>query len=193
VAWTFAETPPGLPALGLALGVAVAEALQGLGLAEVRLKWPNDIVWRGRKLGGLLLQLRTESGGSASVVAGLGLNLLLPIASREQLTSEGALPIADLDEAMAGKAPGRNDLAAALVVALLAALDEFSRCGFGAFASRWAVLDALAGARVRVAQGAEGVEGEARGADADGALLVAVDGRIERFHSGDVSLRQVKA
>jgi BirA family biotin operon repressor/biotin-[acetyl-CoA-carboxylase] ligase len=193
VAWTFAETPSGLPALGLALGVAVAEALQGLGLAEVRLKWPNDIVWRGRKLGGLLLQLRTESGGSASVVAGLGLNLLLPVASREQLTSEGALPIADLDEAMAGKAPGRNDLAAALVVALLAALDEFSRCGFGAFASRWAVLDALAGARVRVAQGAEGVEGEARGADADGALLVAVDGRIERFHSGDVSLRQVKA
>ena len=189
VAWTFAETPPGLPALGLALGVAVAEALRGLGFDEVRLKWPNDVVWRHRKLGGLLLQLRTESGGPASVVAGLGLNLSLPPASREHLESEGALPVADLDEAMAGNVPGRNTLAAILAAALLAALDEFARCGFGAFAPRWATLDALAGARVRVTQGAGDVEGEARGADADGALLVAVDGRIERFHSGDVSLR----
>lgn len=189
VAWTFAETPPGLPALGLALGVAVAEALRGLGLDEVRLKWPNDVVWRHRKLGGLLLQVRTESGGPASVVAGLGLNLSLPTASREQIKSNGALPVADLDEAMAGNAPGRNALAAILATALLAALDEFAHCGFGAFASRWATLDALVGARVRVTQGAGDVEGEARGADADGALLVAVDGRIERFHSGDVSLR----
>jgi BirA family transcriptional regulator, biotin operon repressor / biotin---[acetyl-CoA-carboxylase] ligase len=99
------------------------------------------------------------------------------------------LPVADLAEAMAGNAPGRNAMAAILATALLAALDEFARCGFGAFAPRWARLDALAGARVRVTQGAGDVEGEARGADAEGALLVAVDGRIERFHSGDVSLR----
>jgi len=189
VAWTFAETPSGMPALGLALGVAVAETLGRLGLDEVRLKWPNDLLWRGRKLGGLLLQLRTESGGPASVVAGLGLNLLLPAASRERLDSDGGLPVADLDEAMAGKVPGRNDLAAALAAALLAGLGEFARHGFAAFAPRWAALDALAGARVRVTQGAGDVEGEARGADADGALLVAVDGRIERFHAGDVSLR----
>lgn len=189
VAWTFAETPPGLPALGLALGVAVAEALRGLGLAEVRLKWPNDVVWRQRKLGGLLLQLRTETGGPASVVAGLGLNLSLPPATRERLGNDGALPVADLDEAMAGSAPGRNAVAATLAAALLAALDEFARCGFAAFATRWTALDALAGARVRVTQGAGAVEGEACGAAADGALLVAVDGRIERFHSGDVSVR----
>ena len=193
VAWTFAETPSGLPALGLALGVAVAETLGRLGLEEVRLKWPNDLLWRGRKLGGLLLQLRTESGGPASVVAGLGLNLLLPAASRERLDSEGGMPVADLDEAMAGKAPGRNDLAAALAAALLAGLAEFARHGFPAFAPRWAARDALAGARVHVAQGAEGVEGEACGTDPDGALLVAVNGRIERFHSGDVSLRPVMA
>jgi BirA family biotin operon repressor/biotin-[acetyl-CoA-carboxylase] ligase len=189
LAWTFAETPPGLPALGLALGVAVAEALRGVGLDEVRLKWPNDIVWRQRKLGGLLLQLRTEPGGPATVVAGLGLNLSLPPGSREHLEREGALPVADLDEAMAGNAPGRNALASTLAAALLAALDEFARRGFEAFAPRWAALDALAGAQVRVTHVSGDVEGEARGADADGALLVAVNGRVERFHSGDVSLR----
>ena len=189
LAWTFAETPAGLPALGLAMGVAVAEALRDLGAGEVRLKWPNDIVWRQRKLGGLLLQLRSESGGPASVVAGLGLNLSLPAAARARLEGEGALPVVDLAEAMAGHPAGRNALGGTLAAAMLAALDEFGRCGFGAFASRWAALDALAGARVRIEQGTETVEGDACGTDADGALLVKVAGQIRRFHSGDVSLR----
>jgi BirA family biotin operon repressor/biotin-[acetyl-CoA-carboxylase] ligase len=189
VAWTFAEAPAGLPALGLAMGVAVAEALRDLGARDVRLKWPNDIVWRQRKLGGLLLQLRSESGGPATVVAGLGLNLSLPAEARARLAGEGALPVADLGEAMAGTTTGRNALAAALAAALLAALDEFGRSGFGAFAGRWAGLDALAGSQVRVVQGAGAVEGEACGADAEGALLVKVHGELRRFHSGDVSLR----
>jgi BirA family biotin operon repressor/biotin-[acetyl-CoA-carboxylase] ligase len=189
LAWTFAETPPGLAALGLALGVAVAESLQGLGLAEVRLKWPNDIVWRQRKLGGLLLQTRAETGGPATVVAGLGLNLSLPQDARDSLATGGALPVADLREAMGGAAPGRNELAAVLVAALLEALADFENAGFAPFAGRWGALDALAGARVRVDQGSATVEGEARGVDSEGALQVQVDGALRRFHSGDVSLR----
>ncbi len=106
VAWTFPETPPGLPALGLAIGVAVAEALRALGAEEVGLKWPNDIVWRRRKLGGLLLQLRTETGGPATVVAGVGLNLALPVGSRDALEGAGAYPVADLREAMPGRPAG---------------------------------------------------------------------------------------
>lgn len=189
VAWAFAETPSGLSALGLAMGVAVAEALRDLGAEEVRLKWPNDIVWRQRKLGGLLLQMRSESGGPASVVAGLGLNMSLSAEARNRLAGEGALPVADLDDAMSGKSTGRNAVGGALAVAMLAALDEFGRSGFHAFKSRWARLDALAGSQVRVVQGEETVEGVACGADAEGALLIKVHGQIRRFHSGDVSLR----
>ena len=189
VAWTFPGTPPGLGALGLALGVAVAEALRGLGLAEVRLKWPNDVVWRGRKLGGLLLQLRTEAGGAATVVAGLGVNLSLPRATREALASGGALPVTDLREAMNAALPGRNGLAATLASALLEALDAFERAGFARFAPRWAGLDALAGERVQVSDGSSVVEGEACGVDAEGALQLRVGGELRRFLSGDVSLR----
>jgi BirA family biotin operon repressor/biotin-[acetyl-CoA-carboxylase] ligase len=189
LAWTFAETPAGLPALGLAMGVAVAETLRDLGAAEVRLKWPNDVVWHQRKLGGLLLQLRSESGGQASVVTGLGLNLSLQVEARARLAGEAALPVADLAEAMAGQVVGRNVLAGTLAAAMLAALEEFGRRGFAEFASRWAALDALAGARVRIEQGAEVVEGDACGTDAEGALLVEVAGQIRRFRSGDVSLR----
>jgi BirA family biotin operon repressor/biotin-[acetyl-CoA-carboxylase] ligase len=189
LAWTFAETPPGLSALGLAMGVAVAETLRDGGAKEVQLKWPNDIVWRQRKLGGLLLQLRSESGGPASVVAGLGLNLSLPAAARARLSGGGALPVADLAEAMVGQPVGRNALAGRLAAGMLAALEKFSHAGFGAFAPRWAELDALAGTRVRIEQGAEVVEGDACGTDAEGALLVRVAGQVRRFHSGDVSPR----
>lgn len=189
VAWTFAETPPGLPALGLAIGVAVAEALRALGAEDAGLKWPNDIVWRRRKLGGLLLQLRTEAGGSATVVIGLGLNVALPSATREELAVAGAFPVADLREAMAGRPPGRNELAGVLAAEIIASLAEFERKGFAPFAPRWAAFDKLAGESVRVIQGESTVDGVARGADAQGALLVEVEGRLERFHSGDVSLR----
>jgi BirA family biotin operon repressor/biotin-[acetyl-CoA-carboxylase] ligase len=191
VAWTFADTPAGLPALGLAIGVGVAHALQSIGLAEARVKWPNDLVWRRRKLGGLLLQLRSEAGGPASVVAGLGVNVLLAPESRVSLEAAGAQPVTDLDEALGGRVPGRNQLAATLVAALLDTLDEFARHGYAAFAPRWSGLDALAGAQVRVVQADGAVEGEACGADTDGALLVRVAGEVQRFYSGDVSLRPV--
>lgn len=191
VGWTFADTPPGLPALGLAVGVGLARALQAIGLADARVKWPNDLVWQRRKLGGLLLQLRSEAGGPASIVAGLGVNVALPQEARDSLIAPGAQPVADLAEALGGRLPGRNVLAATLAAAMLDTFDEFGREGFTAFAPRWAALDALAGAHVRVAQTDGDVEGEACGTDADGALLVRVAGQVRRFHSGDVSLRPV--
>jgi BirA family biotin operon repressor/biotin-[acetyl-CoA-carboxylase] ligase len=189
VAWTFAETPADFPALGLAVGVSVAEALQRLGFVEVRVKWPNDIVWRNRKLGGLLLQMRSEVGGGASIVAGLGLNIALPAAARSALEAPGMLRATDLCEIRPEGVPERNALAAALAAAMLAALAEFNDTGFAAFAARWTGLDALAGTRVRVSHGAESIEGQALGVEADGALRVAVADRIELFYSGDVSLR----
>jgi BirA family biotin operon repressor/biotin-[acetyl-CoA-carboxylase] ligase len=189
VAWTFADAPAGLPALGLAIGAGVAQALRDIGLADAGVKWPNDLVWQRRKLGGLLLQLRSEAGGSASVVAGLGLNIALPSAARAGIDGPDAQPVADLTEALGARVPSRNLLAVALAAAMLDTLDLFSREGYAAFAGNWAGLDALAGARVRVAHTDGSVEGDACGADADGALLVRVDGRVQRFYSGDVSVR----
>lgn len=189
VAWTFADTPAGLPALGLAIGVGVVEALRRAGLEDARVKWPNDLVWRQHKLGGLLLQLRSEAGGGASVVAGLGVNVALPPEARQALGESGAQPVADLTEALGTRTPGRNDLAALLAAAMLDALEEFARDGYAAFAPRWAGLDALAGMQVRIVQADGSVEGRACGADADGALLVRVGGDTQRFYSGDVSVR----
>ena len=194
ISWTFAETPADLPALGLALGVAIAKVLSGLGAQRLSLKWPNDLLHDGRKLGGLLTQLRQESGGAATVVAGLGLNLALPDAARNAIeavnsSDHPALAVADLAGATPHGVPSRNLIASRLVLGFEDALREFATVGFTGFAQEWAALDALRGAPVRVHQGSERFEGTARGTDRDGALLVESAGRVLRVFSGDVSVR----
>jgi BirA family biotin operon repressor/biotin-[acetyl-CoA-carboxylase] ligase len=197
IAWTFAETPADLPALGLALGVAIVKALRGVGAQRLALKWPNDLLHDGRKLGGLLTQLRHEAGGPATVVAGLGLNLALPDTAREAIDrlattapGQSALAVTDVASAIVGDLPSRNLVAAHLVLGIEQALRDFSASGFAGFSSDWAALDALRDAAVRIHQGNEVLEGTARGADRDGALLLESEGRLLRVFSGDVSVRR---
>ena len=78
VAWTFETMPAHAPALTLALGVAAARALESIGLGEAMLKWPNDIVWQDRKLGGILVESTTTPEHAFRIVAGVGINLQLP-------------------------------------------------------------------------------------------------------------------
>jgi BirA family transcriptional regulator, biotin operon repressor / biotin---[acetyl-CoA-carboxylase] ligase len=189
IAWTYPDLPAQLSALGLAVGVTVADTLRQEGAGEAMLKWPNDVVWRHRKLGGLLMQLRLEAGGAASVVVGLGLNLSMPESTRADLAGPDATPVADLREALGGRVPGRNALAGRLVAAMCEGLERFGREGFAPYAARWQELDSLSGLGVRVTQSAGSIEGRSLGADRDGALLVEVGGRVERYYAGDVSLR----
>lgn len=192
IAWTFAEMPSELSALSLAMGVCVVAALRDLGGADVELKWPNDIVHRHRKLGGLLLQLRSEAGGPACVVAGLGLNLRLPAAAREALDAmPDVTPVTDFAAACGGGTPGRNVVAARVAGRMLEGLERFARDGFAPFASDWARFDSLRDAPVTVLRHDGRLDGTARGADREGALVVeTAAGTVQRVHSGDVSLRR---
>jgi BirA family biotin operon repressor/biotin-[acetyl-CoA-carboxylase] ligase len=192
IGWAFADLPADLPALSLAMGVCVARELHGLGAPRVLLKWPNDIVFEHRKLGGLLAQMRAEAGGPAYVVVGLGLNLELPAAARSQFAAAGATPVADLAEACTGPLPSRARVAVRVAGAMLGGLAEFARSGFATFASDWAALDSLRDAPVTVVRQDGSRDGIARGADTEGALLVETSRGLERVHAGDVSLRRVE-
>ena len=189
VNWTFRDAPAALGALSLAAGVAVMRALHRLGFHGLALKWPNDIVHGGRKLGGILIDLRGEAAGPAYVVVGVGINLRLPAAVKEALAAEG-LEASDLAEI--GSLPGRSLAVSALINELALALEEFGARGMSAFADEWRGADALVNRPVRVLQGERTLEGLARGVDADGALLLdAGDGR-QRILSGEVSVRPVQ-
>lgn len=189
VGWTFRDAPATLGALSLAAGVAALRALGRLGIGGVALKWPNDLVCGGAKLGGILIDLRGEAAGPANVVVGIGLNVRLPRAAREALAGEG-VEAADL--ASIGPAPDRNALAAALIAELHQALSEFGARGMAAFADEWQRADALAGKLVAVMHGGERLEGIARGVDADGALLLEAGGTRRRIVSGEVSVRWLR-
>ena len=170
LAWP-SPTAPGLP---LAIGVATTDALDD---ARIRVKWPNDLVAEGRKLGGLLIE---ASAGRA--VIGLGLNVRMP--------ADTAIDQPWIDLATLGDAPSRNGLAARLLDAWVAALLLFEAEGLPAFCERWERRDALHGERVRVLDGERAVLGIARGIAGDGALRVDVAGEEWRFHSAEVSVRR---
>jgi len=173
-----------LGGLSLVAGVAAAEALQACGYAGVRLKWPNDLLLEGRKLGGLLVEGGGEHAGPVRAVIGLGLNVRMPASAAVAIDQ----PWIDLQQVSAST-PSRNRIAAAVLSQLVPALDQFDLEGLAPFRARYAALDALEGQGVAVHLGGETLEGTALGLAEDGALRVRIDGGERVFHAGEVSVR----
>ena len=187
--WTFKDVPEDLSALGLVIGVCELRALRELGVAQAKLKWPNDVLVDDRKLGGVLIELRAEQGGPACVVIGIGLNVALGAPVLEQIAEVGN---AATDLVTAGLSqPSRNAVAARILESCILGLLDFEREGLRPFIEDWRDADALRGRMVDV-KGASGevVHGLGRGVDIHGALLVeTLDEGLKKFISGDVSVR----
>lgn len=173
-----------LQGLSLAVGVAAAEALHALGHAEVGLKWPNDLLARGRKLGGILVEVGGDAAGPMHVVVGVGVNVRMPASAAAGIDQ----PWIDL-AALADAPPSRPAVAAALLGALLPLLARFEREGLGPSLSRWPAYDVLAGRAVRLEEGGRVHEGIAAGIAPDGALRLRLPGGERTFHAGEASLR----
>ncbi len=170
-----------LGGLSVVAGLAVVRALRALGAAEAALKWPNDLLVRGAKLGGILVETRTQGAGSVAVVgvgvnhrsvAGLGARLRRRVAALDGLLR----PL-----------PARNAIIAALGRELLQALRAFDVGGFEPFRGDWAALDAYAGQRLRVRL-ADGrvLAGRADGLAADGALQLRTRRGLRMVRNGRV-------
>jgi len=173
-----------LAGLSIAVGVAAAEALHGLGFAEVGLKWPNDLIARDRKLGGILIEFGGEDAGVVRAVIGIGINVRMPEASAAMIDQ----PWIDLQQ-IGVEIPSRNALAAALITAQVRALDQFADAGLAPFLSRWRALDALRDRVVEVVAGAHRDPGIALGIADSGALRVRhADGERD-YHSAEISVR----
>lgn len=185
--WVFPEVPRDLGALGLVIGVCARRALGALGVRSVQLKWPNDLLVGDDKLGGILIELRAESGGPACVVIGIGLNVALGADLVARLARSGPRPT---DLVASGlERPSRNAVAAALIGSVVAGLLDFSREGLRPFIEEWRDADALRGRTVNVQAGEAITRGLARGVDLNGALLVETPQGLQRFISGDVTVR----
>lgn len=173
-----------LSGLSLAVGVGVAETLRALGAHEVGLKWPNDLLARGRKLGGILVEIASGRGERSEVVIGLGLNLRLPPGL------DVGQPAIDL--AALGIDADRDALLARLLPALGDVLDDFCAHGVAGLAARWDALDALHG-RVVVLSAGPRREGRVLGLCADGSLRLRDAAGEFSVVAGEISLRPADA
>lgn len=186
LAWHFGGDTGQLSGLSLVVGVLVAETLRARGW-EAGLKWPNDILLDGRKLGGVLIETvsaRPRAGTWA--IIGIGINVH-PHAERDAAAGTDTASLAD-------SGVDRNDLLAALADALADGLPMFDLRGFTPFVPRWQALHAYAGEAVDlVDRGRLMQQGIARGIDDMGCLLL--DTRVGRVAvvAGDVSLRKQSA
>jgi BirA family biotin operon repressor/biotin-[acetyl-CoA-carboxylase] ligase len=185
--WQYADMPADLAALSLIVGVCAVNALREIGVGELGLKWPNDLVTRNGKLGGILIEMRAEAGGPVHVVIGIGLNVLLGDAARAAVEATGNT--ADDIRAHRSPVPDRNRIVAALLTRLVPALEGFPRHGLAPWLADWHACDALFDREVRVENAGVVSRGVARGIDAHGALLVENPAGVQRFISGEVTVR----
>lgn len=182
--WRFTVSPAVLSGLGLVSGVAVARALREAGLQNIGLKWPNDIIWQGRKLAGTLLEISGESYGPINVVIGVGLNVRMPVAASKQIDQAWV----DLETAL-GDSLSRNILAGLLLNHLLPALRQFQAKGLAPFLEEWRQWDIVTGKTIRLELPNKILTGVAQGIDHNGALLLQNRGTVSTHMAGDVSVR----
>ena len=187
--WKFEQGAGFMAGLSLAVGVAVVRALEAEGFKDVALKWPNDLIHRYLKVGGILIELNGDALGPTTTVIGVGLNVRVPPAARKDIP----VPITDLASVAGRKAPpiDRNRLLAALLAELAAVLHLYAKEGFTPFAIEWQHRHAYQGKAVRLLlpDGAA-VTGKVAGVDASGALVLADGPRRARFLSGEITLRR---
>jgi BirA family transcriptional regulator, biotin operon repressor / biotin---[acetyl-CoA-carboxylase] ligase len=184
-AWRFDLGPAMVVGLSLAAGVAVARALDAYGILDVGLKWPNDILWRERKLAGLLVDVHGEASGPCTVVVGVGVNCRIGAADAARIDQ----PWVDL-QTIVGATPDRNRLAALLIEQLHDMFRTYAVLGLSAYQTEWNRRHLYANRAVRVGRDHTFFEGMIDGIDEHGALrLRHADGHVQIFHSGEVSLR----
>jgi BirA family transcriptional regulator, biotin operon repressor / biotin---[acetyl-CoA-carboxylase] ligase len=183
--WRFSQGAALLSTLSLAVGVAVVRAVRELGIPEVMLKWPNDIVHRFHKLGGILIELQGDLLGPSAAVIGIGLNVRLSEQARAQI----AQPVTDL-WTLRGDAMDRNQLLATCLRHLGQLLRRFETEGFRELQDEWRRYHAYHDRPVRLQlPNRASEEGRVAGIAEDGSLLLETARGEQRFTVGEISLR----
>jgi len=185
VLWRFDGGLQSLAGLSLAVGLAIARAVNRHSRHTARLKWPNDVLVDYRKLAGILVEVQGDMNGSAFAVVGVGLNVSLNEAQRDAVDQA----VVDLSEM--GVSVGRNQLLADCLRELHGVLGIFRQHGFAALRADWMALDAFAGRAVTLQlPNAQGVQGVAAGVDDTGAFLLrGTHAAQAAYNGGEISLR----
>lgn len=170
------------------MGVNVCELIANFAPLTPGIKWPNDILFDGRKAGGMLTEARIDSDQIRDLIFGLGLNVNGPAAAWPAELSRRAVSLSE----QAAAPLDLNRLTSALIGRVLLAYEQFvDGAHLETFADLWQRFDVLRGQPVALLQGGRRIAGTAQGIDNEGSLLIrGANGRLQRFHAGDVTLEK---
>jgi BirA family biotin operon repressor/biotin-[acetyl-CoA-carboxylase] ligase len=168
----------------LLAAIAVAQAIRDITSLEVTIKWPNDIMMDGRKLCGILTEMKAEQDRVDFVVMGIGIN----VNTAQKQLPKGAASIREELHRRGGKAVlSRVDVTKRVLERLEEYYNLMKSDGFGPIIDIWKDLSSMIGSRVKVMLPGKTFEGLAHDIDPDGALVVRSEsGVLEKVSSGDV-------
>lgn len=181
--WQFSELPQHAGLLSLAVGIAVTRALHELGYTDVGLKWPNDLYLRGKKLGGILVDVVSHARQGMRVIAGIGLNVAM------QTSEEIDQPWISLLAVNPAAAKTRNVCVAMILNEVFDMLDLFAENGSTYVQKYWPEFDLAAGQEVMVMADGGEYAGLGAGIDHQGRFKLQTDKELKVFHHVEVSLR----
>ncbi|MFO3906448.1 bifunctional biotin--[acetyl-CoA-carboxylase] ligase/biotin operon repressor BirA [Enterobacter hormaechei] len=184
--WRLEQGPAAAIGLSLVIGIVLAEVLQSLGAEDVRVKWPNDLYLKDRKLAGILVELTGKTGDAAQIVMGAGINLVMRNVQADEI-NQGWINLQE-----AGIAIDRNVLAVQVINELRHSLRIFEQEGLAPFLPRWEKLDNFVHRPVKLIIGDKEIYGTSRGINEQGALLLEQEGVIKPWVGGEISLRSAE-
>lgn len=183
--------PSQLQTFTLWMGLNVCECVANTCRVQPRVKWPNDLLYNDRKLGGMLTEARIDADHTRDLIFGLGLNGNTQTKSWPADLGDRATCL----QQASGNPIDLNHLAASLIARVLSAYERFIEGDHTqTFTRLWEAQDALRGRRIEVLQGKTRLSGIASGIDDDGSLRLALDdGSIRCLRAGEVTLAKSKA
>ncbi|MGC1854412.1 MAG: biotin--[acetyl-CoA-carboxylase] ligase [Candidatus Aquirickettsiella sp.] len=182
--WQFSNPLNKLGGLTLAVGIGLVKALEEYGLKKIQLKWPNDIIYEGKKLAGILVESRSIEHKLQRMVIGIGLNLYTP--STHSSTEDQAITSIF---SLQNLPPRRNRLAVLILKNLLHTLIVFEVKSLNYFLQDWQRLDNLAGKLITIQNQTNFLEGIARGINTQGQLCVQIKNKIHYFNNGEIRVK----
>jgi BirA family transcriptional regulator, biotin operon repressor / biotin---[acetyl-CoA-carboxylase] ligase len=183
--WHFVKEPDELGGLSIAIAVTVVEALKHYGIKQdIKVKWPNDIMWQGCKLAGILIEVSGEAHHAYNTVIGIGLNVNMP----EKFGQDIGQSWCDIAQ-ITNTTPQRNKLIGMLIDQLLTTMTIFQKDGLHPFLKKWRDLDISYGQKVTIITPHKKFVGIARGINDKGHFLLEdKSGKLQSFAAGEVTL-----
>lgn len=187
VGWLFDDMPQNLSALSLSVAVVARRIIGELTGCYPLVKWPNDLVWKDQKLGGVLIESSGENGSALHVVVGIGINVSIDPTWLKKVCdwTKGAI---DMDS-MGKEKTIKNELASRLIEGFYEILKSYGTYGFELHHEEFISANYLKDREIVLSNGNSNLAGTVVTVDLDGALVLETDSGAHRVISGEVNLR----